>query len=419
MNNRPDLRKKNIHERREILMSRLSTTEEESILLHSLNHFDDLADILIENAIGFTPLPLGIVPSFLLNNKEYTIPLSTEEPSVIAALSHASRILSRAGGISARGAQPLTKGQVLIETNDPASADLVNDHLEELESILLERLHSMTLRGGGFRGWEIRYHPEIRTLEAGFWIDTRDSMGANLVNTLAESLVSPLEKICSGKKILAVLSNTGTKRVATAEFSLPLDRSLGLGSEPLEYATRIVRAADLAWHIPDRAVTHNKGIMNGITALALATGNDSRALEAAVHAYAARDGQYRSLSSYTIEDKQLKGNISLPLPLATVGGCIDIHPSYSLALKILGSPGSEELTALAAGVGLAQNFAALLALSGPGIQKGHMKLQARRVAWQAGARGDEVPELLRLMNDNQAYSPIKCRELLKQIRGGQ
>lgn len=399
-----------------MLSAQVTWTQQEKDIFYSLEGFHSLSEAMVENAVGFCAVPLGIAPGLLVNQKEYQIPLATEEPSVIAALSYAARILARAGGITARPAQPLTKGQVFLECTDNTCLDRVRSALPELEALLQPDLASMTSRGGGFREWELHYYADLQVLETGFWIDTRDSMGANLVNTLAEKLQAPLEKISRGGRILSILSNCGQRRLAEAEFSLPLDKLPGGGIDAQTHARRIVLASQLAQHIPDRAVTHNKGIMNGVSALALATGNDTRALEAAVHSYAARDGQYRGLTIYQIREDCLKGSISLPVPLATVGGAVSYHPGYTAALKILGDPDAAGLGAIAAAVGLAQNFAALLALTGPGLQQGHMALHAGRLAWRAGARGREMKELSEEISRQNIHSLEQAQALLHTLR---
>ncbi len=405
-------------DRRAALYQELEMDSLERDIYNGLDQFSELSDILIENSIGFTPIPLGLVPAFPVNGKTYAVPLATEEPSVVAALNFSGKILSRCGGITAVGAPSLTKGQVFLEGTLPDATQKITDSIPHLEEILMEPLQKMTARGGGLRGWEIRYHPGPEVLEAGFWVDCVDALGANLVNTLAEKISSPLEKISGGKKLMAILSNSGEKRLAHAEFNMPASLLGIVSGDPDEQARRIVKAGILATDIPQRAVTHNKGIMNGITALALATGNDTRALEASVHAYAARDGQYRGLTAYTLEEGVLRGTISLPLPLATSGGATGIHPACTAALKILGTDSAAELSAVTAAVGLAQNLAALIALTGQGIQLGHMKYHASRLAWSAGARGSEIKQVVGEMTRQGRFDPGTARTILAGLRQG-
>jgi hydroxymethylglutaryl-CoA reductase len=370
-------------------------SDEEARFCQTHPDWFDLSGVLVENALGFTQVPLGIIPDFKVNDHSYSIPLATEEPSVIAAVSYAGRILSGGRGISAQGAPALTKGQIFFPLDKNELYHPWDEVLERtfpaMEAAMAPHLASMVERGGGFQGWEWSTHKEAMVLEVGFWVDTQDAMGANLVNTLAETISPLLEKDLDRAKIMAILSNSGARRLAKASFSLPISRLKMTDKAPQSRAERIVKASQIAWAVPDRAVTHNKGIMNGVSALALATGNDTRALEASAHAYAARSGRYTALSQYRIEGEDLIGEIALPTPLATVGGAVSYHPGYSAALKFLGKPSAETLTSLAAAVGLAQNFAALLALTGPGIQKGHMGLHAGRLAYQAGARGRKFP----------------------------
>jgi hydroxymethylglutaryl-CoA reductase len=242
-------------------------------------------------------------------------------------------------------------------------------------------------RGGGLRGLTVAPVDGLDVAVVRFDVDVRDAMGANLLNTLAEALTPALEAVLGGRKLLAILSNDASLRPAWAEVDLPFDLLAKPGIPGAEMARRIALASAVAQANPQRAVTHNKGIMNGISALALATANDTRALEAAAHAYAGRSGAYRGLSRWTVEGSALHGRLDVGLALATVGGSVGIHPTARMALQLLGNPDSSALCSIAAALGLAQNFAALFALTGEGIQRGHMALHARRQEWQERQSG--------------------------------
>ena len=325
------------------------------------------------------PLPLGIASGLVVNGTSYEVPLVTEEPSVIAAVSYAASIAAKTGGFRAGAGAPVMRAQVFLEGAAPDAETRLEAHRTALEAEARSHLASMERRGGGLRGLSLCRLAGLAVAVVRLDVDVRDALGANLLNTLAEALTPSLENSLGGKKLMAILSNDASLRPAWAEVTLTV--------EP-ERARRIALASQVAQTDPQRAVTHNKGIMNGITALALATANDTRALEAAVHSFAASSGAYRGLSRWTAEGDQLHGRLDLPLALATVGGSISVHPTAGMALQLLGNPDSPSLCALAAALGLAQNFAALNALTGDGIQRGHMALHQRRNAWLL-ARGLE------------------------------
>jgi hydroxymethylglutaryl-CoA reductase len=264
--------------------------------------------------------------------------------------------------------------------------------------------------------------PATGLLKVEFSIDVRDAMGANILNTAAEGLCPLLEELSGGRRLMCILSNAATERRGAATFSLPFPvlatvaGSPGAPNRAAETARRIVLATELASEDPSRGVTHNKGIMNGISALALATFNDTRSIEAAAHAWAARTGAYRSLSSFRIEGEALVGELELPLSFGAVGGAAAFHPASRLALGILGHPSARQLARLAAALGLAQNFAALLALVTGGIQRGHMRYHAPRMAYMAGARGEEVARVAATMTEEKHYSLGKAAEILARLR---
>jgi len=363
------LRKRPVVDRRAWWLSASSATEAQTRFFEGTGADLELADTLVENAVGWMPIPLGVASGLLVNGVNYEVPLATEEPSVIAAVSYAASVAARTGGFTAGAAAPIMRAQVFLEHPGAEAAARLEASRTALEAEARTHLASMERRGGGLRGLSLAHLTDLDVLVVRLDVDVRDAMGANLLNTLAEAMTPSLEKALGGKKLLAILSNDASLRPAWAEVKLSVDP---------ERARRIALASAVAQADPQRAVTHNKGIMNGITALALATGNDTRALEAAVHSFAASSGTYRGLSRWTVEGEFLKGRLEIPLALATVGGSVGIHPTARMALQLLGSPDSPTLCSVAAALGLAQNFAALNALTGEGIQKGHMALHQRR-----------------------------------------
>lgn len=373
----------------------------------------DLAEIMVEQAVGYMGIPLGLAGPLLIDGKEFMIPMASEEPSVIAAVSYAGRLAARFGGITTRASEPVMLAQIFLEDMSHkgasgvdavmASRDLIKERLKPI-------LESMEKRGGGWRDLDARWIAPSRTLAVNLRIDVRDAMGANLLNSAAEEISPLLEEITGGRVLMAILSNRSWDRTASARLSLPVGELGRNGFNGAETARRIVRAARVAREDPDRAVTHNKGIMNGISALALATGNDTRAIEAAAHAYAGRYGPYHGLSEYWVEDDVLHGSLELPLPFAVTGGAVGFHPVTRWSLGVMGSPDAPGLSRIAAAVGLAQNLAALRALVSEGIQRGHMALHARRLAFDAGARGDDIQDFTELIRSEE----IRSRELATQ-----
>jgi hydroxymethylglutaryl-CoA reductase len=396
-----------------------------------------LADIMVEGAVGALPMPLGLAAGFLVDGEELAVPMAVEEPSVIAAASFAARQVRRGGGFATWATEPVMRAQVFLE-KVPAGGELrVAPREAELRARLDELQASLRARGGGYRGLEVARLPETGLVRVDLLIDVRDAMGANILDTAAERLRPFLEELTGGKALLGILSNAARERRAGARFALPVELlSVGRGAvekaataaaaasrdgrleAQAEAARRIVLAAELAGEDPSRGVTHNKGIMNGISALALATMNDTRAIEAAAHAWAARDGRYRGLSRYSFDGKTLEGSLELPLPFAAVGGAVGFHPASRLALAVLGNPDGPRLARIAAALGLAQNLAALLALVTGGIQRGHMKHHAARLAWRAGARGAEVRGVAERLAAREQYTREAAASALAQLREG-
>lgn len=353
----------------------------------------DLAEVMIEQAVGYYGLPLGLAGPLRVDGRELMIPMATEEPSVIAAVTFAGSLTGKYGGITTRASEPVMVAQIFLEDMghlEASGVDVVLDAREKIRNHLKPILESMEKRGGGWREIEARWIAPSRTLAVNLRIDVRDAMGANLLNSAAEEVRPLLEDITGGRVLMAILSNRSWDRTASARLSIPVEEIGRGGFDGAETARRIVRAARIAREDPDRGVTHNKGIMNGISALALATGNDTRAIEAAAHAYAGRYGPYHGLSEYWIEDGFLHGSLEMPLPFAVTGGAVGFHPVTRWSLGQLGNPDAPGLSRIAAALGLAQNLAALRALVSEGIQRGHMALHARRLAYDAGARGDDI-----------------------------
>jgi hydroxymethylglutaryl-CoA reductase len=383
---------------------------------------------MVEAAIGCLPVPLGIASGFLIDGQDLSIPMAVEEPSVIAAASFAAAVLRRGGGLSTWAEEPVMTAQIFLEQ----AAEYAESRLEQSEErigMLVDRGQpKMKARGGGYRGMELARLPESGVLVVNVRIDVRDAMGANALNTAAEALKPELEALSGGRAVMCILSNAARERRAGANFSLPVSRLSVLGPRGtggLEVARRIVLACRIAEEEQQRAVTHNKGIMNGISALALATMNDTRSVEAAAHAWAARRGRYRPLSTYTLGgepagepagEQTLQGRIELPLAMGSLGGAVGFHPASRLALRILGFPDGRRLCRIAAALGLAQNFAALLALVTGGIQRGHMKYHAARLAFAAGARGEEVRRVAEELAGGGRYSREAAAAALERLR---
>lgn len=374
-------------------------------------HYDNM----IENAITTFELPMGIAPNFKMNNEVYTIPMVTEEPSVIAAQSNAAKILGNHGGIKAKLHSNLMRGQIAFPNPKPEWLMYLGENKEKLIQLSKESHPSIVKRGGGVRdlSFEIKEQDElIPFLIIYAYVDTKEAMGANIINTIMEALKVNLELAFNSKATMAILSNLATESIVEANFKIPItalkfSREIGL---------RFKEASDLAHLDPYRATTHNKGVMNGIDAVAIATGNDTRAIEAAIHAYASLSGQYQPLTSYRYDNEYIYGKIQLPLTIGTVGGTLKLNPKAQMAHTILGQPNKEELMMLMASVGLAQNFAAIYALITDGIQKGHMSLQSRALVIQEGADENEIEEVLKQLKTKEVKSSETVQKILKTIR---
>lgn len=382
-------------------------------LLHGLDLA--LADDLSENVVGRFAVPLGLATNFVVNERDVLVPMATEESSVVAAASHGAKAAREHGGFAATGGEPEMIGQVHVVDCDAyqAQAQLVAVR-EELVELLRDPDGSMERRGGGAKDLEAYVHhleDGREVLIVHLVAGVADAMGANTVNTLAERLAPHLEDITGGRAVLRILSNLATRRLVRVEATF--DRDV-LGGDGV--VRDIVLANEIAKVDHHRATTHNKGVMNGITAVVLATGNDTRAVEAACHSYAVRTGAYRALTHYEpTEAGHLRGTLEVPLALGTVGGVTKVHPAAQAALGILGVEGARELAHVTAAVGLAQNVAALRALVSEGIQAGHMALHAKNIARQAGVPEALVEDVAQAMAESGHVSSAEAMRVAKEL----
>ena len=382
-----------------------------------------LANQMIENTVGTFSLPLGLGLNMQVNGRDYLVPMAVEEPSVVAAVSFAAKIVREAGGFTAEADESMMIGQVQVTRyGDPTVAtERILAHKEQILALANSFHPSMLARGGGARDVEVRVLPAPEgprgepLLIVHILIDTQEAMGANLINTVAEGIAPLIEQITGGKVYLRILSNLADRRLARAMCRIPLAQLADFNMPGEQIAEGIAQASRFAEADPYRAATHNKGVMNGIDSVAIATGQDWRAIEAGAHAFACRGGQYRPLSTWHLEEGHLVGRIELPMALGTVGGPIKVHPGVQMSLRLMRTNSVRELAMVFAAVGLAQNFAALRALGSVGIQKGHMALYARSVAVTAGARGHWVEKIANLLVKAGHVKVEKARELLASL----
>jgi len=376
----------------------------------------ETADRMIENVVGTFEFPLGIAVNFLINGKEVLVPMAVEESSVVAAASNAAKIARIHGGFTTVCSNPLMIGQMqLLYVKDvPQAAQDILHHKKEILELANAQDKVLVEFGGGAKDIEVRIldSPLGKMIVTHLIVDVRDAMGANAVNTMCEALAPMLEELTGGKIRLKILSNLADKRLVKAKAVFDKAK---LGGENVVDA--FLESYTLAVIDPYRAATHNKGIMNGIDAVIVATGNDFRAIEAGAHAYAARNGQYSSLSTY-YKDKQgnLVGELELPMAVGIIGGAGNIHPKARLCKKILGIKTAKDLAEIVVSVGLAQNFAAVFALSTVGIQKGHMSLHAKNIAVMAGAKGPEIDTIANQMIQEEKIKLDRAKELLQKLR---
>lgn len=377
--------------------------------------FDD-ANRMIENAIGMLVVPLGIATNFVINDKEYIIPMAIEEPSVIAAASKAAKIAKRSGGFTAQASESLMIGQVQI-ISLPISSESAKERILMNKKELLQIANSKSK-------YVIAKDLQIRKLQdksknsmgdmllVELIIDTKDAMGANIINTMCETIAPKVEELTGGSVIVKILSNYATKRLVKCKAVFDKNE---LGGENV--VERILYAYAFAYSDIYRAVTHNKGVMNGIDAVALATGQDFRAIEAGAHAYASRSGTYRSLTTWhKTKEGDLAGEIQLPMAVGIVGGVASVHPMAKMALKILGVKTAKELAMILAAIGLAQNLAAIRALASEGIQKGHMRLHAKNIAVLAGAKGMLIDIIANRIAKEGNINIHRAKEILGKLQ---
>ena len=382
----------------------------------------DRADGMIENVVGVFELPMGIATNFIVNGRDYLIPMAVEEPSVVAAASHMAKIAAPFGGFRASHTDPIMRGQIqIIGMEDPhALRKTLLAAKDDLIALANSKDRVLVNLGGGCRDLEAHVFEDTPLgpmVVAHILVDVRDAMGANTLNTMAELLAPTIETLTGARVRLRILSNLADLRLARAEVSVPFSALDMTGFSGRDVAHGIVEAATLAMIDPYRAATHNKGIMNGIDPVVIATGNDWRAIEAGAHAYAARSGLYRSLTEWRVkDDAALVGTIELPMAVGLVGGATKTHPAAQAALRLLGVTSANELGQVIAAVGLAQNMAALRALATEGIQRGHMTLHARNIAIAEGASSHEVDQVVAAMVSAKDISASHAQQILAQLR---
>ncbi|MDI6819999.1 MAG: hydroxymethylglutaryl-CoA reductase, degradative [Candidatus Hodarchaeaceae archaeon] len=405
-------------ERLKIVREFAGLSDEEAEILRKTGALElEQANRMIENVIGTTQLPLGIAVNFLINGRDYLVPMAIEEPSVVAAASNAAKMARVKGGFRASSTEPLMIGQVqLTGLDDPFRArEAILSEKGRIIQIANEQDPMLVKLGGGAKDLEAR----VLDTAAGAMvvvhliIDTRDAMGANVVNTMAEAVAPFIERITGGRVYLRIVSNLAALRLARAEAVFAEE---AVGGE--EVVDGVVQAYAFAAADPYRCATHNKGVMNGVVAVALATGNDTRALESGAHSYAAMKGGYKPLTSWEkTPEGDLLGRIELPVAVGIVGGATASNPVARVCLKILGVKTARELGEVMAAVGLAQNLAAIRALAAEGIQLGHMSLHARNIAIMAGAKGELIDEVAERLVRERKIRVDRAKEILQEIQG--
>jgi len=408
--------KLSIEERQKILSKLFNLNQNEIEILNNLGYFTPTQiDTLIENVVGSYQLPFGLAFNFKINNRDFIIPMVIEEPSVVAAASNAAKMARKHGGFHSENVQSVMIAQIQVTQLEDIeiAKEYLGKNKERLLKIANEQDPLLNKLGGGAQDIEIR---EIQTKKGKMIIlhllvNVLDAMGANVVNTMAESISPYVEEISGGKVYLRIVSNLATHRLARSKATF--DKEMLGGQEIVE---GILNAYEFAVADPYRATTHNKGIMNGIVALTLATGNDTRAIESGAHAFASLSGQYSPLTKFELDSNgNLVGEIEVPLALGIIGGMTRLHPMARLALKILNVKNANELSQVAAALGLAQNVAALRALASEGIQKGHMTLHSRNIAKLAGIPDELIEEVAKKMVKDKKIRVDYAKEILQQI----
>ncbi|EAD2799091.1 hydroxymethylglutaryl-CoA reductase, degradative [Listeria monocytogenes] len=417
--------KKTVEERHAILAEYAGLNEEEQAFLASTGALSfDKANHMIENTIGIYSLPLGLGMNMLLNDKRYVVPMAMEEPSVVAAQSAGAKLIAQNGGITGSATKRKMIGQIeLVSVSDiEAAKENVIANEEQLIAIANQAHPSLQKRGGGAVEIQVRTaqtaHDEALFI-VHLLVDTQEAMGANMVNTMVEALAPELEMLTNGIANIRILSNLVDEATATAVCRINPE-SLATKTQSGEWVRdRIIAAYEFADADIYRAATHNKGIMNGIDAVIMAFGNDWRAVEAASHAYAARTGSYKPMSKWSKDaEGYLVGELTLPMPVAFVGGSIGIHPIATLSKKIARVESAKELATLVCAVGLTQNLSALKALVTEGIQRGHMSLQAKSLAMTAGAEADEIEKVATFLQESKQLNVVAAKEFITKLRSG-
>lgn len=401
-----------------LLREGLLSWDEAQILKEQKGLPISIADQLTENVLSTFDLPFSLAPYFLINGRDYLLPMVTEEPSVVAAASFAAKLIQRSGGFTTQVHQRQMIGEIAlsdVEDVGVASKRILEDK-ETLLQLANEAYPSIVKRGGGARDLWLEHKGDFLIVYLA--VDPKEAMGANMLNTMLEALTDRIQKLSGAQALMAILSNLATRSLVSSRCAIDFKALSRNPKEAIEIAYRMELASQLAQVDPYRAATHNKGIFNGIDALVLATGNDWRAIEAGAHAYAAQGGPYKGLSQWKSqpEEKKLYGEITLPMPVATKGGSIGLNPTVQISHRLLGEPTAIELAGIIASLGLAQNFAALKALVTTGIQAGHMKLQARSLALLAGAKEEEVPQLVNQLLENKPFNLEKAQTFLQELR---
>ena len=401
-----------------LLKEGLLTWDEAQILKEQKGLPLSIADQLTENVLSTFDLPFSLAPYFLINGRDYVLPMVTEEPSVVAAASFAAKLIQRSGGFTTQVHQRQMIGEIAltdVKDVEMASKRILEDK-ETLLQLANEAYPSIVKRGGGARDLWVENKGDFLIVYLA--VDPKEAMGANMVNTMMEALVPELENLSEGQSLMAILSNLATESLVTATCRLSTRFLSRNKEEAHDLAKKMEMASQLAQVDPYRAATHNKGIFNGIDALVIATGNDWRAVEAGSHAFASKDGSYRGLSTWTYdqEAKELVGELTLPMPIATRGGSIGLNPSASIAHDLLNHPDAKTLASIIVSLGLAQNLAALKALTSTGIQAGHMKLQAKSLALLAGASPEEMPQVLAELLKAKHMNQETAQAILEKLR---
>lgn len=393
----------------------LNLSKKHQEILENMALDADIANNLIENQISEFELPMGLARNFVVNGHTYQVPMVIEEPSVVAAASNGAKI---AGEFTAEVIQRLMRGQIVFY--DIQAPEKVLQKLEEEEARIfqcaIEAYPSIVKRGGGLRHYGTRIFEEEKFLSVDFKIDVKDAMGANITNSILEGLSQLFREWFPQEQILfSILSNYATESLVKVSCDIPV-ANLSKEGKGQEVAEKIVAASRFSKLDTYRATTHNKGIMNGINAVVLATGNDTRAIAAGIHAYAAKDGSYQGLGTWQTHNDKLHGELIVPLPVATVGGGVKVLPKAQTALEILDVKEAKILAQIIASVGLAQNLAALRALVSEGIQQGHMSLQARSLALSVGAKGEEVSKITARLRQEKIMNQAVAKNILEELR---